>query len=72
MDARDLIGKRGEFIACSRLLDFCGNKSAYFNPYPLGDKCPLYDLLVELEGIRDRTMYFMAQVKTTTKVSKKL
>jgi hypothetical protein len=71
MDARDLIGRRGEFIACTRLSDFCGNAIGYFRPYVLGEKCPLFDLLVELEGLTERVAYFFAQIKTTTKGSGK-
>lgn len=69
MDARDQIGKRGEYIACLRLMDFCGNPRAYFNPYMLGEKCPVFDLLVELEGTGDSAAYFLAQVKATAKGS---
>jgi len=38
MQARDLAGKRGEFIASERLLDFCGRRIPYFDPYLLGEK----------------------------------
>ena len=50
MIAKDLIGKRGETIAREHLLDFCGNPSPYFDPHPLGEKCPTFDFLVELVG----------------------
>jgi hypothetical protein len=30
MTPSDLTGKRGEFIASGRLLDFCGNPRPYF------------------------------------------
>lgn len=36
MNPRDLTGKRREFIASERLLDFCGNPLPYFDPYLLG------------------------------------
>src|ERR1700689_1767557 len=65
MVAKDLIGKRGETIACERLLDFCGNPSPYFDPHPLGEKCPTFDYLVELIGAGRSTPYFLAQVKAT-------
>ena len=71
MGARDTIGRRGEFLACTRLSDFCGNVTAYFNPHALGEKCPLFDLLVELEGLGKRAAYFFAQVKATRKGSAK-
>jgi hypothetical protein len=38
MNARDLTGKRGEFIAAERLTDFCGNPLPYFDPYQLDGK----------------------------------
>jgi hypothetical protein len=65
MNARDLTGKRGEFIAAERLTDFCGNPLPYFDPYQLDGKFPIYDLLVELTGGRGSRPYFLAQVKTT-------
>jgi hypothetical protein len=65
MSSRDLAGKRGEFIASERLLDFCGNPLPYFDPHPLGEKFPTYDLLVELTGQHASKPYFLAQVKTT-------
>src|SRR3954466_2005540 len=65
MSARDLTGKRGEFIASERLLDFCGNPLPYFDPHPLGEKFPTYDLFVELTGGSGSKPYFLAQVKST-------
>jgi hypothetical protein len=65
MSPRDLSGKRGEFIASERLLDFCGNPLPYFDPHLLGEKFPTYDLLVELTGGRGSRPYFLAQVKST-------
>jgi hypothetical protein len=65
MVAKDLIGKRGESIACERLLDFCGNPSSYFDPHPLGEKCPTFDFLVELIGAGKSTPDFLAQVRAT-------
>lgn len=69
MDARDLIGKRGEHIACTRLMRIFDNPQLRLNPYLLGDKCPLFDVLVELDGVGDRAAYFLAQIKSTTKRS---
>jgi hypothetical protein len=71
MDARDLTGKRGEFIASERLLDFCGNPLPYFDPHRMGEKFPTYDLLVELTGGRGSKPYFLAQVKSTRSGGKK-
>jgi Domain of unknown function (DUF4365) len=65
MHPRDLTGKRGEFIASERLLDFCGRRVPYFIPYILGEKFPTYDLLVELTGRHASKPYFLAQVKST-------
>jgi hypothetical protein len=63
--ARDYIGKRGEAIATERLMDFCGNPYPYFDPHFLGEKCPTYDLLVELVGAGPVVPYFLAQIKAT-------
>ena len=71
MHARDLAGKRGEFIASERLLDFCGRSIPYFDPYLLGEKFPTYDLLVELTGQHASKPYFLAQVKSTRSGGKK-
>jgi len=65
MSARDLIGKRGEAIAIARLTDFCDNPVPYFDPHPLGEKCPTYDFLVELTVGGGSVPYFLAQVKST-------
>jgi hypothetical protein len=65
VDVRDLAGKRGEFIASERLLDFCGRTIPYFDPYLLGEKFPTYDLFVELTGQHASKPYFLAQVKST-------
>jgi hypothetical protein len=66
MAASDLIGTHGEFIVCVRLMDFCGAGLPYFEPHNLGAKCSTFDFLVELVGV-PRPLYFLAQVKTTTK-----
>lgn len=65
MAARDLIGKRGEAIVCARLTEFGSRALPYFDPHPLGEKCPTYDYLVELLGVGGTPAYFFAQVKAT-------
>ena len=67
MATRDLIGKRGEAIATTRLRDFCGNPDPYFDVHPLGEKCPTFDYLVELVNAGNSVPYFLAQVKSTQK-----
>lgn len=67
MAARDLIGKRGESIVVARLMDFCGNPEAYFDPHPLGEKCRTFDYLVELVNAGESVPYFFVQVKATRK-----
>jgi hypothetical protein len=60
------MGRRGENISFVRLTEVCqANELPYFVPHFLGDKCPLFDVLVELVGAGDRTPYFVAQVKST-------
>jgi hypothetical protein len=66
MDVRDLIGKRGEAIACARLMAFGHEGFPYFEAHPLGEKCSTYDFLVELVVAGDSRPYFLAQVKTST------
>ena len=65
MAARDLIGKRGESIVITRLMDGCGNPDPYFDPHPLGEKCPTFDYLVELVNAGHSVPYFFVQVKAT-------
>jgi hypothetical protein len=67
MAIRDLIGKRGESIMVARLMDSCGRPEPYFDPHPLGEKCPTYDYLVELVNAGARVPYFLVQVKATRK-----
>lgn len=64
--AQNYIGKRGEAIAAASLLDFCGNPHPYFGPYFIGDKCPTYDLLVQVLDAGASSPYFLAQVKATS------
>jgi hypothetical protein len=67
MATRDLIGKRGESIVATSLMDFCGNPDPYFDLHSLGEKCPTYDYLVELVNADDSVPYFFVQVKATQK-----
>ncbi|HYT87945.1 MAG TPA: hypothetical protein VEL76_04440, partial [Gemmataceae bacterium] len=49
-----------------RLTEVCqADDLPYFVPHFLGDKCPLFDALVELVGAGRKTPYFFAQVKAT-------
>src|SRR5262245_51095135 len=60
------MGRRGENISFVRLTEVCQAKDLpYFVPHFLGDKCPLFDVLVELVGAGVKTPYFFAQVKST-------
>ena len=66
LSKKDHMGMRGENISFVRLTEVCQpNELPYFIPHFLGDKCPLFDALVELVGPGDRTPYFFAQVKST-------
>ncbi len=66
LSRKDHLGKRGEHVAFLRLTEVCqANDLPYFIPHFLGDKCPLFDALVELVGAGDRTPFFFAQVKAT-------
>jgi hypothetical protein len=65
MSERDLIGKRGEAIVCACLTDFGVRNLPYFDPHPLGEKCPTFDYLVELVKAGDVPAYFLVQVKAT-------
>jgi hypothetical protein len=69
MATRDFIGKRGEAVVMGGLLDFCGNPNPYFDPHPLGEKCPTFDYLVELVGNWKSPPYFLVQVKATQRSS---
>jgi hypothetical protein len=66
MDKKDHMGMRGENISFVRLAEVCqANDLPYFLPHFLGDKCPLFDVLVELIGAGQKAPYFFAQVKST-------
>jgi len=66
-DARDYLGKRGESLVASCLLDFCGRRLPYFDPHPLDEKCPIFDYLIELVTDEKSPPYLLASVKSTTK-----
>ena len=66
-NAKDYIGKRGESVISEKLLDFCGRALPYFDPHPLGEKCPIFDFLVELVTEDKTPPYFFASVKATKK-----
>jgi hypothetical protein len=66
LSTKDHLGRRGENIAFVRLTEVCqANDLPYFLPHFLGDKCPLFDALVELVGAGGKTPYFFAQIKAT-------
>ena len=68
MGITDIIGGRGQAIAATRLTRICRDDNLpYFWPQFLGDKCPLFDFLVELMGTGDRSPFFLIQVKTSRK-----
>lgn len=66
-DAKDYIGKRGEFIIAEKLIDFCGRPLPYFDPHPLGEKCGIFDFLVELVTKDKTPPYFLVSAKATKK-----
>jgi Domain of unknown function (DUF4365) len=70
MAVRDLIGKRGESIVITRLMDFCGKRFPYFDPHALGEKCPTFDFLVELVNAGRTAPYFRVQTKATKQGSR--
>jgi len=47
MAAQDDIGSRGEFIFCTRIMNFCGRDLPYFRSRFLGEKAQTFDYLVE-------------------------
>ena len=66
-DAKDYIGKRGESIVVERLMDFCGRPLPFFDPHPLGEKCGIFDFLVELVTNDKTPPYFLVSAKATKK-----
>ncbi len=68
MGKSDITGSRGESIAFMRLTPNCRDDgSSYFLPHFLGEKCPLFDYLVELVDAGANTPFFFVQVKCTGK-----
>jgi hypothetical protein len=65
MAARDDLGRRGEYIFCTRIMEFCGRKLPFFRPYFLGEKAQTLDYLVELVDAGEHTRFFFVQVKAT-------
>jgi hypothetical protein len=65
-EAKDYIGKRGEFLIAEKLLDFCGRPLPFFDPHPLGEKCRIFDFLVELVTNDKTPPYFLVSAKATT------
>lgn len=66
LSKKDHLGRRGESIAFVRLTEVCRDSDLpYFVPHFLGDKCPLFDALVELVDADGATPFFFAQVKAT-------
>ncbi|HLN32220.1 MAG TPA: hypothetical protein VK395_31115 [Gemmataceae bacterium] len=66
-DAKDYIGKRGEFVIGEKLIDFCGRPLPFFDPHPLGEKCGIFDFLVELVTNDKTPPYFLVSAKATKK-----
>lgn len=69
MGSADFIGGRGEAIAFSHLTQVCRTDVdlPYFWPHFLGEKCELFDFLVELLGADEKTPFFFLQVRATRK-----
>jgi hypothetical protein len=69
MGITDFIGGRGEAIAFARLARVCRTDAdlPYFWPHYLGEKCPLFDFLVELVDGGEKTPFFFVQVRSTRK-----
>ena len=64
-NVKDYIGKRGEFVIGEKLIDFCGRPLPFFDPHPLGEKCRLFDFLVELVTNDKTPPYFLVSAKAT-------
>ena len=47
MSKQDVIGARGESIAFTRLTERLAHPDGLFIPHHLGDKCAVFDYLVE-------------------------
>ena len=61
---KDDIGDRGQRLVELLLTELCGRDVPYFRPRFLGDKYPVFDLIVEV--VDNPAYFFFAQVKATT------
>jgi hypothetical protein len=61
----DDIGSHGEFVFCTRIMNFCKRGKPYFRPRFLGEKAQTYDFLVELVDAGRGGPFFFVQVKAT-------
>jgi hypothetical protein len=66
-DAKDYIGKRGEYVIAEKLIDFCGRPLPFFDPHHLGEKCAIFDFLVELVTEDMTPPYFLVSARATKK-----
>lgn len=66
-DAKDYIGKRGEFVIGEKLIDFCGRPLPFFDPHRLPEKFPIFDFLVQLVTSDKTPPYFLVSAKATKK-----
>jgi hypothetical protein len=63
---RDVLGLRGEALFGALILRSHPTKGFLFRPQFLGDKWPVADFIVELEGVEDIRPFFMVQVRATS------
>lgn len=63
---KDVIGSRGESIAKLKLTEYTAFPQPLFLVGFLGDKWPSIDFYVELEAVRGKRPYFLAQCKSTS------
>lgn len=61
----NVIGSRGEYIAYLSLTNYSQFPRPLFEPSKLGEKKPIIDFYVELDGIPNTRPYFLVQTKTT-------
>jgi hypothetical protein len=65
-ELNDVTGRRGEGIAELCLTGYLAFGKPLFHATSLGEKWPSTDFYVELDGVPGKSLYFLAQVKTTT------
>jgi hypothetical protein len=63
---QDVTGSRGESIVKLLLTDYASTPQPLFRLAHLGDKWPVIDYFVELDGVSRMRPYFLIQVKTTS------